>query len=71
MESAAAKPGGLETVSASLLPPSELSFKLYLNEEEAIHYTGFGRAFLRASGKGKPIGPHGTTVYRRVDLEKL
>jgi predicted DNA-binding transcriptional regulator AlpA len=55
----------------SLLPPSELSFKLYLTEEEAIRYTGFGRAFLRATGKGRMIGPRGSKVYRRVDLEKL
>jgi hypothetical protein len=53
------------------LPPSELSFKLYLTEQEAIRYTSFGRAWLRAHGKGKPIGPHGSRVYRRVDLEKL
>jgi hypothetical protein len=53
------------------LPPSELSFKLYLTEEEAIRYTGFGRAHLRTHGKGRPIGPNGARVYRRVDLEKL
>ena len=57
--------------SGAPLPPSELSFKLYLTEEEAIRYTGFGRAHLRAYGKGRMIGPHGTRVYRRVDLEKL
>jgi hypothetical protein len=57
--------------TGSFLPPSELSFKLYLTEDEAIRYTGFGRAFLRTHGKGKPIGPHGSTVYRRVELEKL
>jgi predicted DNA-binding transcriptional regulator AlpA len=60
-----------ESFPGSLLPPSELSFKLYLTEEEAIHYTGFGRAHLRAHGKGRAIGPHGSRVYRRVDLEKL
>jgi predicted DNA-binding transcriptional regulator AlpA len=60
-----------ENAADSLLPPSELSFKLYLTEEEAIRYTGFGRAYLRAHGKGRPIGPHGARVYRRVDLEKL
>jgi hypothetical protein len=66
------KPGPQpEPVSDALLPPSELSFKLYLTEEEAIRYTGFGRAHLRAHGKGKPIGPHGSRVYRRVDLEKM
>jgi predicted DNA-binding transcriptional regulator AlpA len=58
-------------VTGSVLPPSELSFKLYLNEEEAIRYTGFGRAWIRVHGKGRPIGPHGAVVYRRVDLEKL
>jgi predicted DNA-binding transcriptional regulator AlpA len=60
-----------DVVSGTLLPPSELSFKLYLTEEEAVRYTGFGRAHLRACGKGKMIGPHGARVYRRVDLEKL
>jgi hypothetical protein len=60
-----------EGVYPSLLPPSELSFKLYLTEEEAIRYTGFGRAYIRTHGKGRPIGPHGSRVYRRVDLEKL
>lgn len=60
-----------EQSSDSPIPPSELSFKLYLNEEEAIRYTGFGRAFLRAHAKGRMIGPNGSKVYRRVDLEKL
>ena len=60
-----------EIVPGSPLPPSELSFKLYLTEEEALRYTGFGREHLRVHGKGKRIGPHGSTVYRRVDLEKI
>ncbi len=40
-----------EALSCALLPPSELSFKLYLTEEEAVRYTGFGLAHLRAYGK--------------------
>ena len=69
-DSAEEAPDG-ERFPGAALPPSELSFKLYLTEEEAIRYTGFGRAHLRAFGKGKMIGPHGSRVYRRVDLEKL
>jgi hypothetical protein len=51
------------------LPPSELRWKLFLTEREAVRYTGLGAATLRRRVKPEPIGPNGANVYRRADLD--
>lgn len=58
-----------EPGSGPLLPPSELRWKLYLTEREAVRYTGLGAATLRRRLKPEPIGPNGANVYRRADLD--
>lgn len=53
------------------LPPSELRWKIYLTEREAVRYTGLSAATLRWRLQPEPIGPRGANVYRRVDLDAL
>jgi hypothetical protein len=50
------------------MPLSELRYKVYLSEDEAIRYTGLGRGQLAGAVKR---GPRGARVYRRTDLEAL
>lgn len=58
-----------EETEALELPPSELRWKLFLTEREAVRYTGLGAAALRRRAKPEPIGPNGANVYRRADLD--
>jgi len=59
-----------ESVPGALLPPSELSFKLY-SQRRRLSVIQDSAAHIFPHGKGKKIGPHGSSVYRRVDLEKI
>jgi hypothetical protein len=56
----------------SALPLSELKIKLFLAEDEAVRYTGLSATYLRDRlDGGQKIGPRGSLVYRRKDLEEL
>jgi hypothetical protein len=63
----------LELFARRETPLSDLSHKLYLTEDEAVRYTGLGRAYLRTltSAEGRKIGPRGALVYKRAELEAL
>lgn len=54
--------------SVSRLP---IDRKLYLNLEEAAEYTGLAKGYIQRFIPGKKIGPHGSVVWRRADLECL
>jgi hypothetical protein len=53
-------------------PALPIDRKRYLTPEEAVIYTGLGLFHIEAKlGRGLPIGPHGSRVYRRDKLERL
>lgn len=54
-----------------ILPPSELRHKQFLNEDEAVAYTGLGKGVLAERLKSTKYGSRGARVYRRADLEAL
>jgi predicted DNA-binding transcriptional regulator AlpA len=67
--------------SAAVVPTSEepkpavvplpIDHKRYLTLDQAVEYTGLGKAYIREHATGWPIGPHRSTVFRRADLDKL
>jgi hypothetical protein len=44
---------------------------LWLNEEQAVQYSGLGVGFLRSAVQWRKIGPRGSLVCRRADLDSL
>lgn len=53
-------------------PALPIDRKRYLTPEEAVTYTGLGLFHIESKlGRGLPIGPHGSRVYRRDKLERL
>jgi hypothetical protein len=60
------KPAAITAVA-----PLPIDHKRYLTLEQAVEYTGLGKAYIREHATGWPIGPHRSTVFRRADLDKL
>jgi len=63
---------GSQAPKAPRLAPSELRYRIFLSEDEAVAFTGLGKGTIRKLVKPlHRVGPLQSNVYRRTDLEKL
>jgi hypothetical protein len=63
--------GAIERLAA-MLPPPPIQPRPFMSLQEAAAYTGLGAGWISTHVEGlKGRGPHGATVYRRADLDKL